>query len=351
MSRDGERRRQRRPGRICQAVAILPRGCAQAASLGDKTTPGHREGDKSGTRRVPGSPRHESESDHSSRRTFPGHSHLTHDPGGAHPQRLLDQAAQGNLAGALQTGLATLHRSHVPEGDLQRKPLITREDARASRLAARSGKPFPNASPRDTVDCMWSFLIKLYVFSGMLVWPAWTSVAGKANWGNAVEATVAILVIGLVLGWMFPARLMLPAILGIPGGVVGVLVGLFYGVTKGYWVGAGMSVGFIVASTIVAVFCRKRIDSLHGPRPEVAPKTAENRASLVIGMTPEEEQRARLLFLKPTLIRDGSLKSFGDLTTEEIEDQAKLAAEGTWTSGPSAEDLHWLNTVLARKRS
>ena len=100
--------------------------------------------------------------------------------------------------------------------------------------------------------------MKFFILSGMLVWPAWASVAGSAHWVDAALVTVAILVVGLVLGWMFPDFVASLAITGIAGGVVGVLVGLFYGVARGYWVGAGMSVGFVVASVVVVAFCRRR---------------------------------------------------------------------------------------------
>ena len=110
---------------------------------------------------------------------------------------------------------------------------------------------------------MWTFIAKLYVFLGMLAWPAWASVAGNAHWVDAALVTVAILVVGLLFGWIFPAPASSLAITGIAGGVIGALVGLFYGVVWGYWVGAGMSVGFIVASAVVAAFCRMRVASLN----------------------------------------------------------------------------------------
>jgi hypothetical protein len=140
----------------------------------------------------------------------------------------------------------------------------------ATLLCIHRALCYPNAhkraSPSDTVRRMWTFLIKLYVFLGMLAWPAWASVAGNARWAEAAEVTVAVLVIGLVFGWFFPAPATSLAITGIAGGVVGVLVGLFYGVTNGYWVGAGMSVGFIAASAIVAAFCR-----MHAGQPQRRP--------------------------------------------------------------------------------
>jgi len=41
------------------------------------------------------------------------------DAGGAHAQRLLNQATQGNLTGALEAWLTALHRGHVAQRDLQ----------------------------------------------------------------------------------------------------------------------------------------------------------------------------------------------------------------------------------------
>jgi len=52
----------------------------------------------------------------SAERTFPGHSHLTHDPGGAHPQRLLDQWRTDDT-GALETGLTAFQGRHSEKFD------------------------------------------------------------------------------------------------------------------------------------------------------------------------------------------------------------------------------------------
>ena len=41
------------------------------------------------------------------------------DAGGAHAQRLLNQATQGNLTGALEAWLTALRRGHVAQRDLQ----------------------------------------------------------------------------------------------------------------------------------------------------------------------------------------------------------------------------------------
>ena len=46
------------------------------------------------------------------------------DARGPHPQRLLDQAAQGNLTRAFEAGLAALHRGHVTQWDLQLEPMF-----------------------------------------------------------------------------------------------------------------------------------------------------------------------------------------------------------------------------------
>jgi len=102
--------------------------------------------------------------------------------------------------------------------------------------------------------------MKWFIGLGMLVWPGWASVAGTARWPDAAGAAVAILVIGLIFGWKFPQDVAPLTLAGIAGGVGGVLIGLFYGVVWGYWVGAGMSVGFIVACATVVAFCRTRTD-------------------------------------------------------------------------------------------
>jgi len=47
------------------------------------------------------------------------------DPRGPHPQRLLDQAPELDLAGAFEVGLAGLHRHHVGQVDLEREPWIS----------------------------------------------------------------------------------------------------------------------------------------------------------------------------------------------------------------------------------
>jgi hypothetical protein len=50
--------------------------------------------------------------------------HLAHDDAGrAHPQRLLDQASQRNLTGALEAGLAALHGGYVAQRDIQLEDL------------------------------------------------------------------------------------------------------------------------------------------------------------------------------------------------------------------------------------
>ena len=50
------------------------------------------------------------------------------DPGGPHPQRLLDQAAQRDLAGALEVGLAGLHRDDVGQRHPQLEDLLAGDD-------------------------------------------------------------------------------------------------------------------------------------------------------------------------------------------------------------------------------
>src|SRR4051812_1190799 len=66
---------------------------------------------------------------------------LTHlpddDARGTHPQCLLDQAAERDLPGALQAGLATLHRGDVSLGDLQLEDLLARDDALSRRNGSR----------------------------------------------------------------------------------------------------------------------------------------------------------------------------------------------------------------------
>src|SRR5450756_207568 len=55
-----------------------------------------------------------------------GLAHLADDDaGGTHPERLLDQAAQRYLTGALEAGLTALHRGNVAQRDLQLEDLLT----------------------------------------------------------------------------------------------------------------------------------------------------------------------------------------------------------------------------------
>lgn len=112
-----------------------------------------------------------------------------------------------------------------------------------------------DASPGSTFSRM-----KWFIGLGMLVWPGWASVAGAARWTDAAGAAGAVLLLGLVFGWKFPQDVATMALAGIAGGAAGVLIGLFYGVVWGYWVGAAMSVGFIVACLGVVAFCRTRTD-------------------------------------------------------------------------------------------
>ncbi|HVA61346.1 MAG TPA: hypothetical protein VNG13_12550 [Mycobacteriales bacterium] len=59
------------------------------------------------------------------------------DPGGPHPQRLLDQPAQPDLTGPFQVGLPGLHRHHVGQRDLQLENLFASDDALRSRDGRR----------------------------------------------------------------------------------------------------------------------------------------------------------------------------------------------------------------------
>ncbi len=69
-----------------------------------------------------------SRSRHSSWRTSP-----TTIRDGPHPQRLLDQSPQRDLAGALEVGLAGLHRHDVAERDAQLEDLLAGDDPFARR--------------------------------------------------------------------------------------------------------------------------------------------------------------------------------------------------------------------------
>jgi hypothetical protein len=132
----------------------------------------------------------------------------------------------------------------------------TADDQTQQRLA-----PSPDDAPRSHCHSKeYGPLMKWFIGLGMLVWPSWASVSGAPRWIDAAGAAVAILVIGLIFGSKFPQDVAPLTLAGIAGGVVGVLIGLFYGIVRGYWVGAGMSVGFIVASATVVAFCRTRTD-------------------------------------------------------------------------------------------
>jgi hypothetical protein len=59
-----------------------------------------------------------------------GLAHLAdHEPVRAHPQSLLDQAPQGDLAGTLEARLAALHRDPVGARDRQFEGLLNGDDA------------------------------------------------------------------------------------------------------------------------------------------------------------------------------------------------------------------------------
>ncbi len=62
---------------------------------------------------------------------------LSHDPGGPHPQRLLDQAAQRDLARPLHIRLAGLHRDDVGQRHPEIRALPVRGLGRVESLALR----------------------------------------------------------------------------------------------------------------------------------------------------------------------------------------------------------------------
>ena len=67
-----------------------------------------------------------------------GLSHLADDdPRGPHPQRLLDQPAQRDLARALQAGLAALHRGDVSQRDLQLEDFLAGDHPLPRRDSSR----------------------------------------------------------------------------------------------------------------------------------------------------------------------------------------------------------------------
>ena len=61
------------------------------------------------------------------------------DPRGPHPQRLLDQPAQRDLAGALEVGLAGLHRDDVGQRHPQLEDLFARDHPLAGRDRGAAG--------------------------------------------------------------------------------------------------------------------------------------------------------------------------------------------------------------------